>query len=724
MLQPITDIGKNFNAQCLSLAESLREMEGAMASGGKSDKTSNSIQTFFQSIQELPAAIAPLDSRATVLFEIDRALSGTYGAKVFTAEDSLTPTRKLLRDLSAMWQKYFLMSDLQRSAAMNGNIAGTMNFYEDWLKIENVGIEQSEYDRILADVSLMLQTADNLNVPAKVVLFALTGKILMTLGVSDEFAQGRLAIHLDEIRQRDVDTTGLNVAEILLCLQVLHARGKGLEGTGIPEDELRKALRYWSARDDLFDQLFKTWGWLWDLDYTSPLAMGDQIFLKERSALYSSWANATAKMNIGHSFIALAEHKAKNPTLMTVFQPIPIFMFGHSGVGKSSYLTAMSYDAQMRSGKTLTLGRELQAYYESSSEGWRSTSMAPTKGNQAYTFWENLNVASYSTVDYGGQETQPDQWEPQLQELFRNTKGLMFFIEDQDYTDANRLRQKANWFDAILQYWMQSNPHIRHVPISLVLTKCDNVMGEALGSVKRTSLVPRDLQPGIVEVMLPKRFARLSPELETPYGRLKDCILRDRTNNVHPLLQDITTTLLDNFSKFFDRVINLTYHYQIFLTSAAPPRMINDPLFPWGTKEPMLWTIGILEAFHLRESLMKFREEEKQIENDVKIMREDLAQMQHYRDEITSSSAEITRLRQKSTIFQVTMKDRIKYHEENKQRAEADFNTILQRYAKDSSDANKVVGIQAVEREVRKKEETLTAIREKRTDYEARLKGR
>jgi lipopolysaccharide export LptBFGC system permease protein LptF len=138
----------------------------------------------------------------------------------------------------------------------------------------------------------------------------------------------------------------------------------------------------------------------------------------------------------------------------------------------------------------------------------------------------------------------------------------------------------------------------------------------------------------------------------------------------------------------------------------------------------MLWTIGILEAFHLRESLMKFREEEKQIENDVKIMREDLAQMQHYRDEITSSSAEITRLRQKSTIFQVTMKDRIKYHEENKQRAEADFNTILQRYAKDSSDANKVVGIQAVEREVRKKEETLTAIREKRTDYEARLKGR
>ena len=85
MLQPVTDIGKHFNTQCLSLADGLREMEGTLPAGSKSDRTSSSIQTFFQSIQELPAAIAPLDSRATVLFEIDRALSGTFGAKVFTA---------------------------------------------------------------------------------------------------------------------------------------------------------------------------------------------------------------------------------------------------------------------------------------------------------------------------------------------------------------------------------------------------------------------------------------------------------------------------------------------------------------------------------------------------------------------------------------------------------------------------------------------------------------
>ncbi|MDI6803261.1 MAG: hypothetical protein QME58_05365 [Bacteroidota bacterium] len=119
---------------------------------------------------------------------------------------------------------------------------------------------------------------------------------------------------------------------------------------------------------------------------------------------------------------------------------------------------------------------------------------------------------------------------------------------------------------------------------------------------------------------------------------------------------------------------------------------------------------------------MKFRSEEGQIESEIKILREDINQMQKYRDEISSANTEITRLRQKSTIFQAAMKDRIKFHEENRQRAEQDFMTILNRYIKDSPEANKAAGIQTVEREIRKKEELLAGLREKRNDYESRLR--
>lgn len=724
MIQPITDIARKFNEQCHKLAEGLRESDGALGGAVKPEQISRPIQTFFESIQTLPALIAPLDSRATILFEIDRALSGTYGTKVFTPAESITPTRKLLRDLTAMWQRYFLMADLMRAEAIDGNIAGTMSFYEEWLKVENVGIDQSEYDRIIADVTLMLQSSENLNVAAKVVLFSLTGKILITLGVSDEFAQGRLQNYLEYIKERNVDTTSPAVAEILICLQVIHARGHGMEASGIPDVVLQKTLRFLGSREELFDNLFKAWGWQWDVDYSSPLAMGDQIFLKERSSLFMSWANATARLGIGHSFLELAEHKRKNPTLMSIFQPIPIFMFGNSGVGKSSYLTALSYDAQMRTGKSLTLGRELQAYYESSVEAWRSGTVQPTRGFQMFTFWENLNSSSFSTVDYGGQETQPDQWEQQLQELFRNAKGLMFFLDEEDYRDTARLRRRANWFDAILQYWMQSNPHIRHVPIALILTKCDLVFGEAIGEVKRSSIVPPNLQPAMIETMLPQRFPKVSTDISTPFGRLRDCVLRDHTNNIHPLLQDVVQTLLDNLSQFFNRVLDLTYHYQVFLTSSCPPRMPNDPLFPWGVKQPTMWMLNILETFHLRESLIKFKGEEQQIENELKILHEDIAQMQRHKDEIANETAEIGRLRQKPSLFQVTMKDRIKYHEENRNRAEQDFNAILQRYVKDSPDMNKAAGLQAVERVVKSKEELTMGLREKRTDFETRLKGR
>ncbi|MDI6766558.1 MAG: GTPase domain-containing protein [Bacteroidota bacterium] len=682
MLQPVTDVVRNFNSQCLKLAEYLRESETGSSTPEKQEKISNAVHTFFDILQQLPNQIAPLDTRETILFEIDRTLLGTYGARVFTAAESTNSTKKLLRDLAALWQRYYLIAGLARTEQSDGYTAGTMSFYEDWIKTENVGIEESEYDRILANVSILLQSSENLNVPTKIQLFSLMGKILMTLGVAEDFAQTRLHNHLDEIKQRGSDLSGVSFSEILLCLQVLWVRGKGVDALGANSVEIQKAIRYWSSRDDFLNNLFQSWGWHWENDYSSPLPMGDQIYLKERSPLFLSWSNNTMKLGIGHSFLELSVHKQKNPMLTSLFQPLPIFMFGHSGVGKSSYISAFCYEAQMRAGRPVTLGRELQVYYESISESWRSGVTPPTSGCTNYNFWEDLNLTSYSTFDYGGKDSQPDQWEHQLQEIFRNAKGLLFFIDEQDYLEPVKLRKKANWFDAILQYWVQSNPNIRHVPIGLVLTKCDRVFGDSLSQLKRNSLIPSSFQAGLVESLLPHRFPKMNEELKSPFGRLRDCLLRDRANNIHPVLQDVLQTLLDNFAQFFNRMIDLTYNYQIFVTSALPPRDINDPVFPWGVKDSMMWMLNILEKFHLRESLVKFKSEESQIESEIKILREDMAQMQRYREEISFANAEITRLRSKTTIFQVTMKDRIKYHEENKQRAEQDFMTILNRYIK------------------------------------------
>jgi GTPase SAR1 family protein len=723
MLQPVTEIAKRFNADCLALSDTLRDSEAVVSGGDKHERVSKAIQVFFESIQRLPNEIAPQNTQGTILFEIDCALLGLYGSSMFVGSENGSSVRVLLRDLVALWQRYYLISALERSAAGSA-VPGTMKFYDGWSHSGNTNDQGPEYDRLLADVSFVLDSSESLNVSAKVMLFSLMGKLLLTLGVSDEFAQEKLLEHAGDFESREGTACTLALPEILLCMQVLASKGRTLESTGLDPQTVRKAIRFWSSKDDFLDKLCKSWGWNQEFDFVSPLAMGDTVKLREQSILFQTWATGSAKLNIGHSYIEWEEHRSKNPTLMNVFQPIPIFVFGNSGVGKSSLLSAFCYHVQMRAGKAMTLGRELQVYYEATAKAWRNGGMSATTGWQAYNFWEDLGITSYALFDYAGKDTQPEQWEHKLQETIRNAKGLLFLVDAEECSEPEKLRSKAGRFAAILEYWMMSNPSIRHVPVALVVTKCDTLFGEAIAKLSRTSLVPENIQHGLVEMLIPRRFPTGTDELHTSSDRLRSVITSDRINNTHPVLQDVTQNILDNFAQFFARVIGLTYNYQIFLTSARPPREPNDGVFPWGVKDPFEWTIRVLEKFYLRESFSKFREDEKQVEDDIKVIREDYQHLQRLIDTMNHHNNEIARLRQKPSLFQATMRDRIKFHDDEKQKTEQEFITKVQHYQSDYNDPNRHRGAQILDHEIRRREQVLGEIRQKRTEFENRLRGR
>jgi len=307
-------------------------------------------------------------------------------------------------------------------------------------------------------------------------------------------------------------------------MQVLASKEKRPEDTGLERILVKKALAFWASRDDFLDKLFRSWGWFWGYDFVSHLAMGDSLKLREQSLLHQSWLNGSGNLNIGHSYVEWEQHRKNNPTLTNVFKPIPFFVFGSSGVGKSALLNAFCYHAQMRKGRSLTLGRELQAYHDRSSGEWRAGHMAPTSGYKSFNFWEDLNVTSFTVFDYGGKDTQPDQWEAQLQENIRSSRGLLFLVSAEDIGDSAALRGKSSWFEAILQYWMQCNPGMRHIPVGLVLTKADLVLRDQLPSLKRPYLVPDDIQRGLVEMYFPHRFIGQGEDLQTRAGRLESAI--------------------------------------------------------------------------------------------------------------------------------------------------------------------------------------------------------
>ena len=201
-------------------------------------------------------------------------------------------------------------------------------------------------------------------------------------------------------------------------------------------------------------------------------------------------------------------------------------------------------------------------------------------------------------------------------------------------------------------------------------------------------------------------------------------ILRDRANNVNPVLQDTVEAFLDNFSQFLTRVLDLTYNYQIFLTSSIPPSGGEDRFFPWGVREPMAWMIGVLEKFHLQESLVKFKIEEKTVEDQIRVVKEDMSQSRRFREEIEKLEAEIKKVRLSNPIWMATNEKRIKWWEDQKLKNEQDLRALVQRYTKDPSELdNRVASVQAIEREVNRKEEILSALRETRTVYESRLRA-
>ena len=731
MFQPKTDLGIFFSDECRKLNDYFSDERQAMANQEIQAQTSHAVFDFFNTIGDMPKKIETLPHSLTVLFELDQAINGMYGIKLFS-ETNTTPMRKLLRDIMALWFRYKLLAELERKNGAYLDVMGIRTFYEDWITTEQVGIDESEYDRILSNVAMLLENSENLVVDTRVLLFNMLGDILVTLGISAADAENNLLKYNVELKDRsELSITAF--AEVLLSLNVFHVTGTKLGSLqNINYTDLHKVIRYWSSTDTFAELLFKSWNVYWENDYFTPLNQGEEMqLLNDKKSLLSVLRDPQMKIGIGQSFIEFMDHKLTNQTLTSIFKPIPIFAFGYSGVGKTAFLTSFCYDVQMRSSKpgttALTLGREFQSYYQSNLDDWRENSVAPTGDSSDYTFWEDLNINSYKITDYAAKkddqqvDDRDQKMNEELLENYRNSRSLMFFLGDTDYTNPSELRRKASMFDSFLQYWMQSNPEIKHIPISLVLTKADQVFGHDLSQLSRPSLIPPGFRPEAIDTFLKDRITSENiDELQSPYGRFKDCILNDKSNNNIPGFQDVVQILLDNFEQFFNRVLEITYNYQIFIVSSAAPMDDNDQLFPYGVREPISWQCRILEKTFIDETLATYTGEEEIINNKVKLILEDVKEMNHLKEEIDRLDSEISYLQEKSNLLVVLTRDmKIKGYQKSKQISEDKLAKILKKYDK-TLDVQIADTIKEIEQSAVTEKDKVVALNEKRRNYENR----
>ena len=724
MYKPTTELGLFFNEKYSQLNSFFQDYDSSASRAEKN--ISLEISKFFSSINSLPDDIAKLDFSLTVLFEIDQSILGTYGSKIFS-EGGISPLRSLLRDIIALWYRYELLGKLERTHASYYSVVGIRSFYESWLDNERVGIDESEYDRVLRNVVVLLENKEDLDISTRIQLFSLLGHIIVILGITKDDAEQVFLKYSYDIKSRTTPSL-TSLAEILLNIYVLHATNvdlSSLKNTSI--NDLHKAIRYLSATRPFAEILFKEWEVYWENDYYSELTQEEVSIIENNpNNLASLLKNPSVKMGIGHSFIEYLDYKKKNIGQALIFNPIPIFMLGSSSSGKSSFLTGFCYDSQMKSSSggfgsnAIVLGKELQAFYQDSLENWKRTSMPSTSTPQIFSFWEDLTIISFKISDYNGSNIQPGQWDQELLKQFFNAKALLFFIDDSDFADNASLRQKAALFETNLQYWVDNNPKVKNIPIALIITKSDILLGESIYDIERPYIVPSEVVAETFENNFPKRI-RVAKDTESYYGRFCDCVINDKQNNKNPMLQDIVQTILDNFSPFFKRVFDITYNYQIFLISSKAPANKDDSFFPFGVLQPIAWAAGQLEKSFIRETLEKYSLEEGALKKELSDLEIDVVNLHKILIDLDQIDTKILETEDNRKLWNLLIKKQT-LEDLNRRKSDANqkFSRILKDIDFDASSTNKRAIVQQIEKLIEDKKELIGEMQNKRTMYENR----
>jgi hypothetical protein len=306
------------------------------------------------------------------------------------------------------------------------------------------------------------------------------------------------------------------------------------------------------------------------------------------------------------------------------FRPIPCMMVGPKSIGKTSFLGALMARLQHQfskpaepDGRRRGIELDPQAALLTFWEGYRNTWLARGLSNTATISDFELKVARNTidrcdmylrTIDYPGEYLQPNLLPPSLQDEIAAARGFFFFFDATDLTGEpdrdgkGRLFATVTWYTALMKFWDDRNPLAKHVPVAVVVNKCDEVLNGDLAGGARSHLISARQRALIHGGDLSARAGRAPPP-RAPLDRLRICVTEDLDNSTSVGRKALVWDLLDRLGKFLTVVLRCTYRYQVFLTASVPPRaptgarpVLADDTLPFGVFDAVNWLAGELHA--------------------------------------------------------------------------------------------------------------------------------
>jgi hypothetical protein len=287
-----------------------------------------------------------------------------------------------------------------------------------------------------------------------------------------------------------------------------------------------------------------------------------------------------------------------------------IGIFGHKGVGKTVFLTAVYAFSRDSSELQLLAMGETQAYLEGNFNLMKGKSgdragdgkvemrkfPEATSAEKRLAFsaqlGKTMNV-SLETMDYSGKDVYIDSAEgmPQnLVDFFKLCDCVLFLVDPDAASNDMELTRRVTSFTRLIEQVSDSKKGL-NIPIGLVITKADELRGFKSGL--QSTLVDRGT--GYIKGLRFNDFVS---------GIGKQAYLAD-----FPEWKNALREVLSRFQLLFDPLVKRTLDYQVFFISStggspldagggsgdmqeAPPKDFR----PLGVNQPIIWALRRIAA--------------------------------------------------------------------------------------------------------------------------------
>jgi hypothetical protein len=524
--------------------------------------------------------------------------------------------------------------------------------YREWKRLRQGSLPSGPFnahDCLASNITMAMTLGQSPPFPDSIVqllkhrILRRTAEILLATGYKSEE-------HLRKI----VPAQGPDPAQ-LLAMQafVLSRRG--------PEDLMKlcgkingsseATLVYWASKDPLISYLLKTWQWLEPILYDDDSNLSPEMLRERGGMLYTAWRGglgAPAGLAQRELPESGSERANRFPCVLGAgqkqrFSPVDVLLVGGMGVGKTAFLRALGRHLDLYGG-TLGKGLHLEpaeplGFWSSSSELRESSSVATGAQPRAYHLrirddqdpqaarWMRLTLMDHDRESLARPELRSD-----FLNRLQAAKALLFFVDERHFADRGSKELKsagrpmdewpkngvglAAWYTRILQTFHDVNSDAMHLPVGLVVSKADLLLGgPPLPRPEPTFLITEEVKMELIHAGL-----KHSGEPDDPFGRLRYCIRNTLSNSKDMKKQTFIFDFLEQFRGFIAAALGQTYRLQIFLTSSLMPNSENKEHLPYGIWEVARWTVSQLEPAYrvqVTHQLEQDRAELEQLKKDI-----------------------------------------------------------------------------------------------------------